>query len=202
MAMDVFRNGLAEKFGISYVRAVDGLVWVAEDEGKGSGRKWYKPEQASALSDQVNAFAKGIYALGDANTQSFKDACELAAVLADAARLARAQRELSKGTGNLTEQVEKQLTPLPGHVLDWNGADKKVLDGLVELASGMFKELDVGAIGDVMMMADAGGERKLGALRIMDQFKSSGKNILPRVAVGMYDDLKSGRLVLPSSMGL
>lgn len=196
---EVYRNGMAERFGIGYIRVVDGLIFVGE--GEGGARKWYKPEQAAALADQINAFAKGIYALEGPGNQTFRDACELAGMLAEAAQKAHAERELSKGTGNKTEIVTKQLTPLPGHVLDWEGSDRKVLDGMVELAAGMFKDLDTGVIGDVLRMSDVGGERKLGALKILDQFKQHGKILQPRAAVSMYDDIKAGRIVLPSSMG-
>lgn len=194
---EIFRNGLAERFGITDLRAVDGIVFATDGENT---KKWYTPDGAYRISDQIQAFAKAIMAAGKGGDPIFGQAVELANALAEAAREAQFQREESKGTGNKTELVQKQLTPLSGHVLDWDGADKKVLDGLVELGMTLFPTLKDHEIGDVMKMSDVRGITKLGALRLLEKYRQDGKSLMPAAAVALYRDLESGRILLPKSM--
>jgi hypothetical protein len=189
--IDIFRNGLAEKFGIEYIRVSDGLVFVG-DASDGS-KKWYKPGQAAVISDQINAFAKAIMATKGSEAV-VAQASELAYALAEAAQKAAALQEISRGTGNKVDIIEKQLTPLPGHAMDWDGANKKELEGLVYLALSMFPTLTEGEVGDIMRMSDIGGETKLGALKIQESFKASGRRIHARMAVNIYQDLANGKL--------
>lgn len=193
--IDLSSDDLADKFGIAELTVNDGLVWATDGSGN---RKWFSPDDAFKLSEQLNDMAKAFALQGREAEDVFRETCQLAYYMATAGLIAKQEREKSVGTGNMTERVTKELTAKEGHALDWDGTSSKVLDGLVAVCAEMFPDLDVGTIGDVMKMTDVGGKRKLGTLKMLDDYKNAGKPLAnPKTALDMYDALADGRIVAP-----